>query len=758
MANRLAQPVQVPEAVKTPGLEQLPILRGDTGGAQYFGEISKAIGGLGSEIGQVADTAAAVEGKEAGYTAGLDPEFRPTQDDPSIRGRAFNASAIATYELTQKQAIADKAQTIADAHPKDPKAVQAAFERLNSEYTDSTFPQMKPIFAVEIDRYRLAAVRGATRAAEAAATAARKEALSASITSRFSALDRATYSLGLDDKADEVLAGQLESIRQDLGAAVKRGDITQGAADATLKQAENTVAASRILGAFDRLPSLDAKKQFAEDMARRYSKSEGDFAKIDPATMQKVQAAIGGRLKGDLAQIDALGKTTASTIDSFTDTATTGLLPTPAQMSALRAQVAMINDPVLSQKAAVAEHVLSLTELGRKMSLPELDATIAGMNKAMTEKGATPEAMLLRDTAVKLRKNMGEAIDQDQLAWADRVGVAKIAPLDFSKPADDIALQMRARADQAETVGKYYGKPPVYLTAAERDQLSRVTANGGPAMLAAAKAISDGFGTRAPAVIGEIGANAPVMAHVGALLTVPGAEPFAADVAEGLQLKAQENLPAAKRTIELPNWVKSAPDKLLTAQKAEVRSVFGDAFALSPDSGRAAEETARQAFNARAVRGSIDPTPTAASLPSPAAALFDRTLQQAAGARFTPDGTQYGGVAKVSSGLFSSAKVLVPPDVRADKFPAVLGAITDADLQALPAPPKAADGKPYSARDLHNAVPVAVRGGYRFAFGDVNSDNPKWLRGANGEPFVLDLDALRPALKQRVPDAFLGGR
>src|SRR3990172_3554140 len=105
-----------------------------------------------------------------------------------------------------------------------------------------------------------------------------------------------------------------------------------------------------------------------------------------------------------------------------------------------------------------------------------------------------------------------------------------------------------------------------------------------------------------------------------------------------------------------------------------------------------------------------------------------------------------------------AAKVLVPPDVRADKFSSVIGAIKDADLKGMAVPPQSESGAPYRARDLHNAVPVAVRGGYRFALGDPNSDEPKWIRGADGNPFLLSLAALKGTLRQRVPDAFIGGR
>ena len=99
-------------------------------------------------------------------------------------------------------------------------------------------------------------------------------------------------------------------------------------------------------------------------------------------------------------------------------------------------------------------------------------------------------------------------------------------------------------------------------------------------------------------------------------------------------------------------------------------------------------------------------------------------------------------------------KVLIPGSIRNDRFGSVLGALTDADVAGA----EAANGKKYTASDIKSAVPVAVRGGYRFAAGDPMSDNPKWIRGADGNPFVLDFEALEPTLRKRVPAAFMGGR
>jgi hypothetical protein len=62
--------------------------------------------------------------------------------------------------------------------------------------------------------------------------------------------------------------------------------------------------------------------------------------------------------------------------------------------------------------------------------------------------------------------------------------------------------------------------------------------------------------------------------------------------------------------------------------------------------------------------------------------------------------------------------------------------------------------KPYTARDLQSAVPVAVPGGYQFAHGDPSSASPKWAMGEDGKPFVLKFDIIDQDLRKRIPAAF----
>ena len=188
-----------------------------------------------------------------------------------------------------------------------------------------------------------------------------------------------------------------------------------------------------------------------------------------------------------------------------------------------------------------------------------------------------------------------------------------------------------------------------------------------------------------------------------------------------------------------------------TVTQKAVRDTFGTAFSMQGEDGGRIRTTADAIARTRIERGGVDPKS------SEAEKIYTRALQESAGATFV-DGVQYGGVANYKPGYFSNYKVPVPGGVRADAFRDVIRSIRDDDLKTLPVPPVSSAGVAYSAQDIAGGVPIAVRGGYRFALGDPSSNDPKYIRGADGNPFVLPFDALEPTLRNRIPKAFLGSR
>jgi hypothetical protein len=385
----------------------------------------------------------------------------------------------------------------------------------------------------------------------------------------------------------------------------------------------------------------------------------------------------------------------------------------------------------------------------KKMSPVALQESLGSLEKQMQSEGATETSIALKQAGEKLLKKMQSEIARDQLGWADRTEVMSVPRIDFSKP-DTIAPAMQDRVARAEAVAKAYGTKPQYLRPDEVSTLQVYANGGGEKMLQVAHMIADGFGDRAPQVMAEVAKEAPTLAHVGANLASGGSTQFAMDVAEAVKLRNDAKAQGA--AIKLPQWMNKPQEKVLAAQRTNASDVFGNAFVLAQDTQRTVESAATDAYFSRAYR---TPSLSPALENSASKEAHKKALQESAGATFTKDGVQFGGVGKISTGIFSSHKVVVPSNVRADRFGDVIGAIRTEDLQP---PPVTASGKPYTASDLRTSKPVATAGGYRFAMGDPASDDPKWIRGADGNPWVLDLQSLTPVLSQRVPGAFSGAR
>lgn len=464
------------------------------------------------------------------------------------------------------------------------------------------------------------------------------------------------------------------------------------------------------------------------------------------------EKAVNDRARAD----DVFDTAVRANIDDIERSAAEGHKPLPDRLATVRQAVASSNNPLIASRYEAVMRSLPIVASWWQMSPAQLDSDLAKLEAGIRINGPNQTSETLRKTGRELLKTMNKEIMTDPLGWAERVGVAAVPPIDFSKP--EAVADMRARIASAEVVARQYGIAPTYLRPEERRAIEVATAQGGAPMMATARMIADGFGDRANSVYAEVSKQSPKLAHMGGLLNGGlfggGSALFAADVAEGTKLLSTE-----ESRKQLPHWARTPTDKVYQFHNTSKVDQYGGAFRLIENNERAAEESAKTAFMVRGIRNGYDPSSTLVS--TTARAAYNRALQEAAGATYDAKNVQYGGVVDYGTKpgtWFSSNKVLIPSTIRSDRFKDVIGAIRDDDLKLMPVSPQTADGKVYTARDLQAAVPVAVPGGYRFAAGDPTSDDPKWINGADGNPFVLNLERLEPVLRQRKPEAFAGAR
>jgi hypothetical protein len=451
------------------------------------------------------------------------------------------------------------------------------------------------------------------------------------------------------------------------------------------------------------------------------------------ASLQSLEKAVRTQSSSDVVQ---LGKNLSDYVDR-----TASGLPTPPDEWTKYATSPAAQTPKGQQAIAVAENKVKIATAMRNMSVDDAGRLVTGLRAEAGKGGATAPAAEIVSFAESQLDKQRKAINTDQLGYAaDKRLIPAVAPIDFqgftsSGDTAALAAQVRDRTAQARAVAGELSRSPQFLRPDERDRLKEIVDKGGPPAMALAGAIVKGADSDAPAILREISTDAPLLAQAGNIIANGGSTSAARDAFQAAKIKLEtgKDLPAVPPSI---------------SGKA-VRDTFGSAFALQGDDGGRIRATADAIAKTRMFSGSVDPKS------SDAETIYRRALQEAAGASFH-GGVQYGGVIDYKPGYWSNYKVPVPADMRADRFRDVIRSIRDDDLQSLPVPPQAASGKAYAARDLAGAVPIAVRGGYRFAMGDPSSTDPQYVRGADGAPFVLPFSVLT-SIAPRVSGSLVGG-
>ncbi len=740
MPNRFGRAAPAPGAFNPQGLLPeglIPVARPD---GSFASEMANATNRLANTFGAMADDAAKAEGEEAGKVAGLDPHYRP-DGSLTIRGKAFNDAATKTYENNLDAQMRNDMQATFEANRNSPAGLKKAFDQLYQQYTGPdghVFDEIRGDFNAQFARLRLPYENKALSNFESDTHDQGRASLVDNLTAtqtnaaRMAAADPnnpvTAKNIAIElDRADKLIDAQVESEAITAEAAAKlklktRNDVLQSAAlaqAATLKTPE-AIAAYR----------ENARKKFA---AGEFNGLTADGYEALDASLQALEKSVRTQGNSDVAQLN-------KNLNDYVDRTASGL-PTPPDEWTRYATSPAAQSPKGEQALKVAENKVKIATVMRNMSIDDAGRLVSGLRAEASKGGATaPDAEVIQFAESQLDKQR-KAINTDQLGYAaDKRLIPAVAPIDFQGFAASgdtltLAAQFRDRTAQARAVAGELSRSPQFLRPDERDRLKEIVTKGGPQAMALAGAIVKGADNDATAILREISPDAPLLAQAGNIIANGGSLSAARDAFEAARIKTEtgKDLPAVDRSL---------------AGKA-VRDTFGSAFALQGDDGGRIRATADAIAKTRIFSGSVNPKS------SEAETIYRRALQEAAGASFH-GGVQYGGVIDYKPGYWSSYKVPVPSDMRADRFRDVIGSLRDDDLKSLPVPPQTAGGKSYGARDIAGAVPIAVRGGYRFAMGDPSSNDPQYIRGADGALFVLPFSLLK-SIAPRISGSLLGG-
>jgi hypothetical protein len=409
---------------------------------------------------------------------------------------------------------------------------------------------------------------------------------------------------------------------------------------------------------------------------------------------------------------------------------------TPAAFSALGQKYSGSESPDVKAAFDLLSRERSMLAGFQGKTPAQVEVEVANLRAGMAE-GAAPADVQMAKTAEGWLNRYRQDVAQNPVARFARDFGRPIAALDFSSP-EALATSFAARAPVAEAAAEKYGMGPKYLTPDERAGFKSLAAEGGQPMIAAASAMTQALGPKAASVLKEIGGDAPTFAQAARVSAWGGDPGFLNDFAHWAELARD---PATKKAMELPN--RAAVDQ-------EFQKTLGPSLMALPEINAAARTSAVQAFEVAALRNGWDKGLNS----SDARAALNQALQKALGATYDGD-TQYGGVATRKIGWLGSEQALAPGNMRADRLGEALGALKDEDLAKGAQKPVYADGSSVPAAAIAGSRLVSInRGQYLVADRDPLSKDATYLKGSDGKPYVLDLNAHEAALRARVPGLY----
>lgn len=526
--------------------------------------------------------------------------------------------------------------------------------------------------------------------------------------------------------------------------AAESNIISKSGAEKGIIAASNGAWGALVIARAGKLGTPDQVDAFREQFEKDFSAGKYD-GKITADGFHDVIGDL-AKLKGKLATgIHTAENDLQKRTDDFVKRESSGLAPPAGEWAGL-----LVASKALPRGDEIIELAQAKRNLAARLNALPIDqgeALVSSLREEFRKSGGVdPRRAAVVEFGNSYVEKMRGALRTDMLGAAQTKGlIPDITPLDFDgfsrsedlpKAAAALAGQMTARVNQARAVGASLERQPQFLRPEEKARLSDVITQGGDHALGLVTAIVGGAGEHANAVLGEIGDEAPRLAQAGMILNNGGSMQAARDALEFAAVKGKD----------LP--------KIGEADQTAVdKATLGQAYLANPSQRVRVQATAEAIARVRVGKEGLDPKLDVDRVKT----IYERAVKDASGAIFV-DGTQYGGLDSYSTGWFGvKGQVLVPAGVRSDRFRGVIQTIGDDDLKGLAAPPKRADGKSYSAQDLHGAIPIAVPGGYAFATKNYAAGGDmQYLLGKDGKPWVLDWAAVAPELKKRSPGAFLG--
>lgn len=330
-------------------------------------------------------------------------------------------------------------------------------------------------------------------------------------------------------------------------------------------------------------------------------------------------------------------------------------------------------DPDLMREWRDQQSLSGDVKTWQTMGPGELSAQIEmSLRPAVASDGATPMEFARLNAAETVLSNVARNVQADPLAYAERVGLTSLQPVDpFSAPS------LQVRAQSADQVSAKYGTKFKLWTEPEVESLTQQMALAAPEeRVAFARSIAAALpGNQSAAAFEQLSKTDPGLAYIGGMVSRdPRLEPTAVNIERGHRIRAENK-----------DWMKGS--NVMESQLAEVLNQYQPVLMVLADGTMdAVREAATSDF---AARGGTD------------IREFEESLNRVLGK--VGDG---GGIQRVNG-----VDTLMPVGVTDNDFEDAIGRLDLTSMSALSRtgmPPVYTDGRIVSPRDFEDAQFVSV--------------------------------------------------
>lgn len=655
--------------------------------------------------------------------AGAVPQMRAG----TLRGDAYNNAALDIHVNRLDTAMREQMSAIALEHDGDPAGLSSSLDALRAGYVKDLPPAAAALIDQSFATQKFSLQRQAIDKFNSNLESANIAAFEENLTARTASAYRLAANGGTDAEADGAIAAELGALTAQIDASPMNPlQKSRAKADAVAG-----VMSARVLGGFEAQKDPAARAAYAQKFQEEWKSGEGLAAKLDTKTYDSINGELLRRTQADAVAANKRDNALNATIKSQIETLKKGWPVPDANREFIKNEIAKTGDAQLAANLDFLDG-LAAWQKAHVASRPEIiDAQITALQAKIQEEGASEAALTTLDVMEGLRDKMKKGLADDPLAWANRVGVAKVEPLDFSDGAN-LTASLTERVTDATAIAQHYGIEPKFFTAAETDGLKKMLKQTPLALPSIVSSLSAGLGSATPQALAEISKDAPLLAHVAGLTDATGSQRVAVEVAEVLD---RRNQPGYKSI--LPTAAK---------MQTAAASIVGPALIALPSTMNGAMETASTLFEARALARGVDMDQFDTE-GSPARELYLDALDEVLGAT-TRNGVKYGGLANVNG-----MQTVAPPDIEADSLEGMVANISADDL-LFQANIGSANGVPIRPIDLRQGkLVMTAQGRYRIALGDVAGGDPRYVPDAAGGYFELDIGMLKRTQQTRTGDS-----